>query len=922
MAPAPDEASAAAAAQVCGVEVEVEAARTAWNTLYALPDGSRRLDTSIAAVRTDVSGEWAEIDNTVVDGGVGLEVLSPVTEMVFSDGTPGQPLVQLTRDGHTLVFDVPFELREPEIAGPSVTYPQVLTGVDLVVTVNADATGFTEVLRVESPEAAANPALAALAFPIQVSDGLRLGQLNGGFVANDASGEHVFVSPAPTMWDSAAEDVPALADESGWLAQTVEAATGHVEDLVQAATRVVAPVEGDTVAAMPITVRDGLVTVIPDADVLSDPGTVWPVYIDPAITLAEYIAVSSAGWTHYNFANDDGVGRCNSTSMGCSTPLFTERLMWEFHGLEGIGALEPAEVTSAVFRVYGTHSYSCTPAWIQAWRVGEISSATNWSTASWGVLQDSVNVAHKASCGNQRWIEFNVTEGAQAVASVNASTLTEGLKADDESTMAGWKRYRWDAQLSVTYNRAPDTPTNPYTTNSATTGSLGCGTSAAPTYVHTLTPFIRATISDPDRTNVTAWFDVYRNGTLVWDGGQTAAQPSGQQHYRQIPSGKLTEGLAYVWNIFAWDGLRHSVNGRACTIVADLTKPVTPTVAPVVQAGSATYVENAVSGAPGQKGAFRLGPGSSTDVVSYLYSFDSPAPTTPATGVNPTIVFPGGAAGRHYLTVKAVDRAGWESAAARTYVFWVGNPPTTGRWALDDGAGLSAADAIAGYPALTLSGSTTWGDGARVDVLGLPDGALVFDGPGDVATSPGPVAATNGAYSVMAFVRLDDLSVPRTAVSQDGATASGFELGYRTSGCPAGMAGCWAFTVNTVDGAAPAPVVLASQVPVRQGWWVQLTAVRDTASGAGRLYVCDIGDGVDTGDGAPVLTSGTAPGVTWNAAGSLRLGQGRVGAAAANPWLGSISGVQVWAGPIDGDEAMRVQAACENAEIPALLPEP
>jgi hypothetical protein len=129
------------------------------------------------------------------------------------------------------------------------------------------------------------------------------------------------------------------------------------------------------------------------------------------------------------------------------------------------------------------------------------------------------------------------------------------------------------------------------------------------------------------------------------------------------------------------------------------------------------------------------------------------------------------------------------------------------------------------------------------------------------------------------------------------------------------MSGCWAFAVNTVDGAVPAPLVVASSVPVRQGWWVQLTGIRDVGTGATKLYVCEIGYGEETGDGSPVLAQAAAPTLTWNAAGSLRLGQGRAAGAAANPWSGRISGAQVWTAPLAEED---IGQSCQNATLPEL----
>lgn len=498
MAPAPDEASAAAAAQVCGVEVEVEAARTAWDTLYALPDGSRRLDTSIAAVRTDVSGEWAEIDTTIVEGSEGLEVASAVTPMVFSDGTAGQPLARITRDGHELVFGTELELTEPVVTGASVTYPEVLPGVDLVVTVNDDATGFTEVLRVGSPEAAANPALSDLTFPVEVSGGLELGARDGGFAATDASGEVVFRSPAPVMWDSSADELAdqAVAGSTG-LRALVQPALDAASDLARAAERLTSAVDGDVAVQMATRVADDGVTITPDTDVLTDPDTVWPVYIDPPVngTRTEWVSIRNDGWTDYNYTGDQGVGRCGTTGspMYCSS-VFTRRAIWEFGGLQGVGDADPADIISATLRVYGTHSYSCTPAPINVHLAGDISSGTHWPGA-WGSLLTSVSVAHKAACGNERWIEFDVSAAARAVADSGASSVHLGLVAGDESSSTGWKRYRYDATLSVEYNLAPNAPTGVGFTSPR---PAACASGAGRPYVAATNPTISGVFTDRD----------------------------------------------------------------------------------------------------------------------------------------------------------------------------------------------------------------------------------------------------------------------------------------------------------------------------------------------------------------------------------------------------------------------------------------
>ncbi|MEK8225032.1 hypothetical protein NKG05_01015 [Oerskovia sp. M15] len=198
---------AARVAVLCDHEVEVVSQRTAWDTVFATPEGHTRVETSAVAVRTDVNGAWEDIDTSVVGGSGRLEVAAPALAMSFSDGSAGEPLARIVRDGHELVFDAPFDLTVPVVEGSQVTYPGVFEGVDLVVSVHEDGTGFSEVLRVESPAAAANPALAQLSFPVQTTQGLSVVADEGGFVAVDGAGEEVFTSPTPLMWDSSADEV-------------------------------------------------------------------------------------------------------------------------------------------------------------------------------------------------------------------------------------------------------------------------------------------------------------------------------------------------------------------------------------------------------------------------------------------------------------------------------------------------------------------------------------------------------------------------------------------------------------------------------------------------------------------------------------------------------------------------------------------
>lgn len=889
--PCAEEAVTAADASVlagrCGEPVEVLDQRTPWETWYALPDGQWRMEVSAKAVRARVGGVWVDVDTLLVRRPGGVAVVAPANPMAFSDGSPGVPLARIERDGHTLAFDVPFALPEPQVDGSQLTYAGVLPGVDLIVLVNDDGTGFSEVLRVGSPEAAADPRLDELAFDVEVSDGLELSAVDGGFEAVDGSGEAVFTSPAPVMWDSSAD--AAVAEAAGdWLTPTRVARVGRLAS-ESAAARTVRPTDGDRVAAMGVALDDGVVELSPDVDMFTDPETVWPVYLDPTIvgSRVEWVSVRNDGYTDYNYSGDQGVGHCGTTGspMYCSK-VFTRRAAWQFRGLQAVGNAEPGDVQSAALSVYGTHSYSCTPYPVEAWWTGVISGATTWSTLSWIRPEQTQSLAHKPACGNARWIEFNVTEAGRETARYDADQLTVGLKATDESSSTGWKRYNFDAQLSITFNRAPDTPRDLAISWPTT---VPCGG-----VVNSPNPILRATASDPNGDSIWTTFLVGNAaGATVWTAG-TGWQASGTSFGVQVPSGVLADGAGYWFAVVATDtGGRSGPWSGRCTFTANTVEPeVVPTVTPV--AGQpAVYAENARAGGVGVTGRFSFGPNGVGDVVSFRYGFDDLAmPLSVAVGGQ--VAYTPTSAGVHTLSVQSVDVGGLVGPR-RDYQFVVDVPGSAGLWLFDEpGSSTTAGDASgAGHP-LTLSsaGLRTTGMLAEVDPGAAPpgDGALHFATAADEAVSAAPVVSTDRSYTVTAFVKLDDLTGAQTAVSQSGAHTSAFELGYRPAGDAACPGGCWAFTLAGADSAtAPSPTIVTSEVPAVAGQWTFLAAVYDAGAHQARLYVAE--SGAEPVSGGDVAFS---PG--WFATGPLVVGHGRFADVDAHGLRGAVDVVRVLTG--------------------------
>ncbi|GAA3806377.1 hypothetical protein GCM10022273_16370 [Cellulomonas soli] len=905
------EAEAVDLAAACGADVEVTSSRTEWDTLYAQPDGTMRWDASATAVRTLLDDQWAPVDNTLVASGSGFEVAAPVTAMTFSDGAPGIPLVSLQRDGHSMTFDVSLDLPAPTVDGPRLTYTDVLPGVDLLVTVNADATGFSEVLRVEDAHAAADPRLAELTFPVTTTSDLDLEGAGGGFVALDGAGERVFSSPTPAMWDSTqattrtAQPLALLGlGRVGAQLATVGPTPVAAEAPAAGGDRAVAPIGGENVAWMPAKVSTDAVTITPDAQLLADPETTWPVYIDPSISGSRnmWTAVRDVFGQDYGFDPDQGVGLCSrATTTSCSA-TFKSRLLWTFTGLGEIGALTSNQIVSATFAAVGTNAYDCTPRPVTLYRVGDFNSSTPWPGGTLWEAMSTVTFVAKSSCAGQpvRWIEFDATAQARAIADANTAQGSLGL-AVDESSMAYWKRFRNDATFSITYNRPPSTPTGLSLTVGAAVKSCG-------SWINSRTPTLSATVDDPDGGNLQAYFDVFSTSGAVYTPGLTTAKAAGSVHTQAVPSGSLSDGDGYQFRVVALDSGGLLGGASFCQFGIDTVAPVAPVIAPATATSyPVKYVEGAWAGGLHQVGGFAVSAGTSTDVLSYKYSFNNTALSSSVSGSAATLTFSPDQVGPQTLRVQAVDRAGNVSPVS-LYTFNVDFPVTSAQWSLDEGSGTVARSSVAadGSPLLNLAGATSWVDGPLVPFGAVDDRALHFGALADRAVTAGPVVSTAGSFAVLATVRLDSLpAATATAVGQDGRDFSGFELGYRADAtCAGGMSSCWYFSMRTADTAGGA-VQVASPAATVAGEWVSLVAMHDASTGLVELSVC-----TPFGDPTPSALVTAPYASTWRASGPLRVGGALSAGAPVAAWPGDVADVQLLAGTVDESAIRR---ACSPA---------
>lgn len=184
-----------------GQRVSVGSLTTGNSRVFANADGTFTAESSVAPERVLKDGTWAQVDTSLVkqsDGSVAPLVAENIT---LSGGGADAPLARIVLGGNEYAVSSPWTLPEPVLEGSAAVYRSVLPDVDLAVQVHAD--GFTYHLVVHSREAAVNPNLRSVRFPVKTR-GLTLHASDAGpatFV--DAGGHAVLSNGSALMWDSA-----------------------------------------------------------------------------------------------------------------------------------------------------------------------------------------------------------------------------------------------------------------------------------------------------------------------------------------------------------------------------------------------------------------------------------------------------------------------------------------------------------------------------------------------------------------------------------------------------------------------------------------------------------------------------------------------------------------------------------------------
>ncbi|OKI36692.1 hypothetical protein A6A29_41400 [Streptomyces sp. TSRI0281] len=930
------EARASAEAVESGERVEVVEERTERETVFANPDGTTfTLDKAISPVRVALpDGGWTSPDATLVkksDGSVGPKAAA--VDLSFSPGGSGAGLVTIAEGTQSVSLGWPGTLPAPRLEGERAVYEDVLPDVNLILTATVE--GFRQVLEVETPEAAANPALASIEYQLGAENLTVRAGAGGGVDALDGNGQTVFRSPAAQMWNSAGENTtPAAARQSLYLAEPAEA--GASEPVPAGppgeGDPLAGPGAGDKSSVLDIAVAEGSVTVKPDTDLIEATSRAdFPLYIDPPVGLddSERTVLSSDGDVFWDFSggeNGMSVGKCGSAVIGgvsyyCGNG-YVNRMYFEF----APGNLKGKHVLDATFSVTETWSFSCDERWVDLERTSNISSSSRWpGPKKLDQMGDrNVSAGRGDNCKPSQPrapIEFhdyapepdeNLTPTVRSFAEGKFPRLTLMLMAKDESDTIAWKRFDDDAVLSVTY---VGKPAKPSAIGLVTGNTSVCKTvESAPAIATDPTPALTATAQTEaggesgaalrvvmalDKKTGTTWTkaigDIVAPSSPVGDNVKITASPS-----TNLEENALYRYRSWTRSYYGSEHLAGPSNGSTtgwCYFKVDSTAPKPPTITfkPGNPYSLCTANDCVPGGKPGQRGTFTLGPAAGDVNTAYRYKLSTdtawssylPGATLDINAVPPT-------SGTIVLEAEAKDSYGPGEGNAVEFVVKEGDGPV-GRWNFSEPSG-DAVDSSTTDPSLRdnaalTGGATRINQGRRGEVTVTPatdtapavrttDSGLKLNGTTGYAATTGPVIDTRASYTVAAWVRLDDIASPTsTVLSQDGTNRSPFLLSYEST------IKKWSFREASTDAPAGTPWTyqkVASKNPATPKVWTHLAGVFDATAGTISLYV--------NGE-----LQGSTPFTTpWAANGPLQIGRVHWSGTHTDYFPGVIDEAAVW----------------------------
>ncbi|MEU5434625.1 ricin-type beta-trefoil lectin domain protein [Streptomyces sp. NPDC020719] len=603
-------AKAVAEARRTKRDVQVTELTDEFATTYATPGGKLRTEQHTEVQRVKQGGAWRAPDDRLAPRADGtFAPVAALDSLVISGGGSGPLATMTAKDGKQLSVSSPFPgaLPKPAVDGNRALFHAVAPDTDLVVTATKEG-GFTTVVVLNTPAAAANPAVRKLTFRTDTK-GVRLTADKSGTLRATEGGQTVFTAPTPRMWSASAPSGTATAYTGERRATTGLAATLKPKSPAGAsgshstvdgpaanapAADIAVRTTGDVTRAAARTDRhSGAVTLTPSAALLDDKHTPYPVYVDPSWSndsrgKSHHAWVMQAHTTTGNFDRTGSADRDHPGMgfQGWETQTGIERSLFEFD-LNGYAG---ATVNYANLRVaqYISSDWSCTNTYpVNVYHAGAFDGGINWGNHRTYEWVDGKNVPGNGTqkeCYGDIPLDFNITAPMRNALGDTGTPLAFALVgAEGGGDKMGFKRFSYDATLSTEYDFTPNKPGNPHITPTTPHRVTGADTDAcwdAPVGSYGWVTDTRATltskVSSPNQGQLTEYVSIWDNAT----GGNLVHQNwsgfvgTGNDASYTLPYGTLQDGHYYGWQTQGDDGLLRGPGSDTCHFAVDTTPPV------------------------------------------------------------------------------------------------------------------------------------------------------------------------------------------------------------------------------------------------------------------------------------------------------------------------------------------------------------
>jgi RHS repeat-associated protein len=501
---------------------EVPGFENEYTKVFTNADGSYTAEVHTVPINyRDAKGAWQTIDPTLVATAGGWKNTAGPYAVSFasSASAPAGDLVTISDGSASLSFGAasPSPLAgAPIVFGNTISYSDVYPGVSLLYTLERNELK-EELILSQKPSTA-----PALRFPLSLSGLTATKQANGEIALRDGKGKTVFTIPRLTMVDSAGP---------------VGSKEGAKTDAIDYALSTVSGKQ--------------TLTITPDWNWLKDGQRVYPVSIDPVISLTPSTGtfIRSDLSTPQSGANHYEVGSSNSGAT-------IARTLVSFN----LSSLQGVTVSSANLSAFESWSQSCTASLVSSYQVtsswdGSVIWSTQPTVASSALASALAAQGFSASCPANRITLADVTSAVQNWLSGSWQNYGLEIKAASETDSNGFKKFASDFSLQVVYNVTLAPPTNLQPAD----GTLSSST----------TPTLSGTFPGPGSGYLEFEMRRSSDGAIVATGnGNTVS--AGQTSSWTVPSGKLVSGNAYSWRARSRTTADASAWTASRTYIADL----------------------------------------------------------------------------------------------------------------------------------------------------------------------------------------------------------------------------------------------------------------------------------------------------------------------------------------------------------------